>query len=98
MSATGHQRTLVRSSAMSALPPEADMLIVGINVCYVPKADIKRVTGKEVGLAKVRQSGSRLATRMAQVLLKANLGRRHGSDVQLFRELSHHLDSTRRHC
>ena len=21
---------------MSALPPEADMLIVGINVCYVP--------------------------------------------------------------
>jgi hypothetical protein len=26
---------------MSALPPEADMLIVGINVCYVPKADIR---------------------------------------------------------
>ena len=25
---------------MSALPPEADMLIVGINVCYVPQADI----------------------------------------------------------
>ena len=25
---------------MSALPPEADMLIVGINVCYVPKADV----------------------------------------------------------
>jgi hypothetical protein len=25
---------------MSALPPEADMLIVGINVCYVPKADM----------------------------------------------------------
>ena len=25
---------------MSALPPEADMLIVGINVCYVPLADI----------------------------------------------------------
>ena len=25
---------------MSALPPEADMLIVGINVCYVPIADI----------------------------------------------------------
>ena len=24
---------------MSALPPEADMLIVGINVCYVPIAD-----------------------------------------------------------
>ncbi len=23
---------------MSALPPEADMLIVGINVCYVPEA------------------------------------------------------------
>ena len=25
---------------MSALPPEADMLIVGINVRYVPTADI----------------------------------------------------------
>ena len=25
---------------MSALPPEADMLTVGINVCYVPLADI----------------------------------------------------------
>ena len=24
---------------MSALPPEADMLIVGIDVCYVPKPD-----------------------------------------------------------
>jgi hypothetical protein len=26
---------------MSALSPEADMLIVGINVCYVPLADLK---------------------------------------------------------
>jgi hypothetical protein len=25
---------------MSALPPEAGMLIVGINVCYVPQGDI----------------------------------------------------------
>ena len=25
---------------MSALPPEADMLVVGINVCYVPQADM----------------------------------------------------------
>ena len=25
---------------MSALPPKADMLIVGIDVCYVPIADI----------------------------------------------------------
>ena len=25
---------------MSALPPEADMLIVGIDVCYVPEADV----------------------------------------------------------
>ena len=28
---------------MSALPPEADMLIVGINVRYVPIADIQAV-------------------------------------------------------
>jgi hypothetical protein len=26
---------------MSVLPPEADIFIVGINVCYVPQADIK---------------------------------------------------------
>ena len=25
---------------MSALPPEADMLIVGIDVCLVPRTDI----------------------------------------------------------
>ena len=27
---------------MSALPPKADMLIVGINVYYVPEADFRR--------------------------------------------------------
>jgi hypothetical protein len=26
---------------MSALPPEADMLSVGINVCFVPETDIQ---------------------------------------------------------
>ena len=31
---------------MSALPPEADMLIVGINVCYVPLTDIGVRTGR----------------------------------------------------
>ena len=31
---------------MSALPPEADMLIVGINVCYVPIADISSIPEK----------------------------------------------------
>ena len=35
---------------MSALPPEADMLIVGINVCYVPEADI-RMAVNETSLA-----------------------------------------------
>jgi len=29
----GHEQTLEGGSGMSALPPEADMLIVGINVC-----------------------------------------------------------------
>ena len=36
MSAMGHEQTLESGSGMSALPPEADMLIVGINVCKVP--------------------------------------------------------------
>ena len=34
---SGHWRG---DQAMSALPPKADMLIVGIDVCYVPIADI----------------------------------------------------------
>jgi len=33
MSALGQKRTLESGSGMSALPPEADMFIVGINVC-----------------------------------------------------------------
>ena len=33
VSAMGHKQTLESGSGMSALPPEADMLIVGINVC-----------------------------------------------------------------
>jgi len=37
---------------MSALPPEADMLIVGINVCYVPLADIG-----ESPVGEMRNSG-----------------------------------------
>ena len=32
---------------MSAAPPKADMLIVGINVCYVPIADIALVAARE---------------------------------------------------
>ena len=30
---------------MSALPPQADMLIVGINVCYVPITEIEGCSG-----------------------------------------------------
>ena len=37
-----HKSRLVSSGwSLSALPPEADMLIVGIDVCYVPKADAR---------------------------------------------------------
>jgi hypothetical protein len=45
---------------MSALPPEADMLIVGVNVCYVPEADIFK-SCRQVGLAP---RGSALRSRM----------------------------------
>jgi len=44
--AVGHEvastpkRQMSALAGMSALPSEADMLIVGINVCYVPEADI----------------------------------------------------------
>ena len=30
---------------MSALPAEADMLIVGINVCFVPETDMRTPVG-----------------------------------------------------
>jgi hypothetical protein len=39
---------------MSALSPEADMLIVGINVCYVPNADINHHLFRTVDFALVR--------------------------------------------
>ena len=34
---------------MSALPPEADMLIVGNNVCYVPIAEAERRPRRATG-------------------------------------------------
>jgi len=40
MSALGQELTSASRSGMSALPLKADMLGVGINVCFVPKADI----------------------------------------------------------
>jgi hypothetical protein len=47
---------------MSALPPEADMLIVGINVCYVPEADIGHHLFRAIVIALIRlfQFGGRL--------------------------------------
>jgi hypothetical protein len=39
-----HRSRLASSDwSMSALPPKADVLIVGINVCFVPKADIHAI-------------------------------------------------------
>ena len=40
MSALGHQRTLGADARVAALPPKADMLSVGIDVCNVPQADM----------------------------------------------------------
>jgi len=37
MSALGHKQTLEQASEMSALPPNADMLSVSIDVRKVPK-------------------------------------------------------------
>ena len=39
MSALGQELTSASRSGMSALPLKADMLGVGINVCFVPTAD-----------------------------------------------------------
>ena len=33
---------------MSALPPKADMLIVGIKVCFVPYADINPIAADRI--------------------------------------------------
>ena len=56
---------------MSALPPEADMLIVGINVCYVPIADIRirrGAAGKRAirFASRARASAVATTTRLAQ--------------------------------
>jgi hypothetical protein len=39
--------------------PEADMLIVGFNVRYVPEADIELRRGRRSGFTKSRQSYAR---------------------------------------
>ena len=41
---------------MTALPPEADMLIVGINVCYVPLADYAAPFARPCSCLKCRAS------------------------------------------
>jgi hypothetical protein len=40
MSALGQKQTWLFESAMSALPPKADIGGVSSDVCFVPKADI----------------------------------------------------------
>ena len=40
MSALGHKRTFRLASGMSALPPKADIFRGGLDVRFVPKADI----------------------------------------------------------
>ena len=40
MSALGQKQTFECVGAMSALPPKADVVQHGRDVCYVPKADI----------------------------------------------------------
>ena len=42
MSALGHKRTFCNATAMSALPPKADIGTQSWNVRFVPKADIPR--------------------------------------------------------
>jgi hypothetical protein len=49
MSALGHKRTWCHVSAMSALPPKADMCGATRDVCFGPKADIVHFT--TLGLA-----------------------------------------------
>jgi hypothetical protein len=40
MSALGQKRTSRRILVMSALPPKADIRQCGLDVCFVPKADM----------------------------------------------------------
>jgi hypothetical protein len=56
---------------MSALPPEADMLIVGINVCFVPKADIERGSAPR---------GRHFHTMLSVTLAPAIEGLEHGAE------------------
>ena len=60
MSALGHWRTSASRSEMSALPPKADMLIVGINAAYVPQADISLLAARPPRESVVRPNGARL--------------------------------------
>jgi hypothetical protein len=44
MSALGQKQTFAMQTAMSALPPKADMCGAETNVCFGPKADISHVS------------------------------------------------------
>ena len=46
MSALGHEQTSRDVRVMSVIPLKADMLIVGINVCYVPCVDGSRLASQ----------------------------------------------------
>ena len=48
MSALGQKQTFGCLCAMSALPPKADMDRYGRDVCFVPKADIRRPLNDDV--------------------------------------------------
>ena len=51
---------------MSALPPKADMLIVGIDVCYVPIADITEAAAGAGSLQVVESWASNNCASKAQ--------------------------------
>jgi hypothetical protein len=53
MSALGQKRTLSDISAMSALPPKADIRQSGLDVRFVPKADILAAFGYYCWWARV---------------------------------------------
>ena len=51
MSALGQKRTLRHFQSMSALPPKADIDRASRNVRFVPKADIRHLLTKQLGVS-----------------------------------------------
>jgi len=58
MSALGHNRTFCDTTAMSAIPPKADIPRRNLNVCFGPKAEVESIHSISLSTRATRVAGT----------------------------------------